>query len=667
MKSLLPILLWLVTAAALAQEVPVNTEQQLENLSEENIEDDALLQQLSHFQKHPLNLNTVTAEELSLLRLLTGLQLQNLLLHRAHFGPLLHLYELQAVPGFDLLTIQKLQPFVFVGDAQTVSENFLSRLRGGTRYALSRISHALERSRGYDTTLRTHYQGSPYHLQARYIYQYKNLLNYGVVADKDAGEQFFKGAQKGGFDFYSIHLFVRNLGRIKTLAIGDYAVNLGQGLIQWQSLAFGKSADVIMLKRQAPVLLPYRSAGEFFYNRGAAITFRFRKLEATVFTSYKSFSGNVSPDTLFFTSFNTSGYHRTRLEAGDRNRLTHLSAGSALSFNTSALKIGVNMVTHRFSLPLKKREEPYNQFALAGKTHSLASIDYSYTYKNAHFFGELATDSRFHRAMVHGALVSLDPKVDFSFLYRNITKGFQSPFGNAFTETALPGNETGFYTGIQIRPRTGWQMAGYADFYSFPFLKYRVSSPTRGWDYLVQLTYVPDKKKEMYLRYRTETKPLNGNGQTINYPLDQQRRNLRFHFVTQINRQVALKGRTEMVWFQKEGTNAEEGFLTFLETAYTPSLKLKGNLRLQYFETGNYDSRIYAYESDVLYSYSIPAFSGNGFRYYVNLQYNAGKHLSFWLRLAQTAYHEKELIGSGLDEISGSCKTDVRGQIRYQF
>jgi hypothetical protein len=56
------------------------------------------------------------------------------------------------------------------------------------------------------------------------------------------------------------------------LALGDYTVNLGQGLIQWQGLAFGKSAEVTSIKRQSAVLQPYRSAGEFYFYRGAGIT-----------------------------------------------------------------------------------------------------------------------------------------------------------------------------------------------------------------------------------------------------------------------------------------------------------------------------------------------------------------------------------------------------------
>jgi hypothetical protein len=101
--------------------------------------------------------------------------------------------------------------------------------------------------------------------------------------------------------------------------------------------------------------------------------------------------------------------------------------------------------------------------------------------------------------------------------------------------------------------------------------------------------------------------------------------------------------------------------------AYEPFIKLKGNIRLQYFETDSYNSRIYAYENDVLYSFSIPAFFDKGFRYYFNASYVAGKQLTFWLRLSQTRYLGKKVIGSGLDEINHSRKTDLRLQLKYRF
>ena len=98
---------------------------------------------------------------------------------------------------------------------------------------------------------------------------------------------FFKGAQNRGFDFYSFHLFARKIGPIQSFAVGDFTVNMGQGLIQWQSLAFRKSVDVLGLKRQSPVLRPYNSAGEFNFHRGGGITIQKGDAEATAFISYR--------------------------------------------------------------------------------------------------------------------------------------------------------------------------------------------------------------------------------------------------------------------------------------------------------------------------------------------------------------------------------------------
>ena len=76
---------------------------------------------------------------------------------------------------------------------------------------------------------------------------------------------------------------------------------------------------------------------------------------------------------------------------------------------------------------------------------------------------------------------------------------------------------------------------------------------------------------------------------------------------------------------------------------------------------------MYAYENDVLYSYSIPVFYDKGFRYYVNFNYNINNKITIWLRWAQTVYKDKTTIGSGLDEITGNKKSELKMQVRYLF
>ncbi len=264
------------------QEIPVSTEQQLENLTDADqaeTEDDTYLQDLEHFKKNPVNLNTADADELKQLRIVTDLQIANLISYRNLFGKFISIYELQAVPAWDVSTIKKLLPFVTTSAALSLKEEAGKRFREGDHSLLLRVSQVLEKADGFDkATSGTKYLGSPQKIFFRYRYTYKNLLQFGVVGDKDAGEQFLKGAQKKGFDFYSFHLFARKIGIIQSLAIGDFSVNMGQGLIQWQGLAFKKSVDVMGVKRQSAVLRPYSSAGEFYFHRGAGITIKKGKL-----------------------------------------------------------------------------------------------------------------------------------------------------------------------------------------------------------------------------------------------------------------------------------------------------------------------------------------------------------------------------------------------------
>jgi hypothetical protein len=661
-----------------AQEIPPTTEQQLENLTDADqaeTEDDSYLQQLEQFKKNPVNLNTADETELKELRIITDLQIQNLISYRKLFGKLVDIYELQAVPSWDVITIRKLLPFITIFSPVSIKEDFGRRIRDGDHSFLLRVSQVIEESKGFDqSTTGTKYLGSPQRIFFRYRYTYKNLLQWGVVGDKDAGEQFLKGAQNKGFDFYSFHLFARKIGSIQALALGDFTVNMGQGLIQWQSLAFKKSSDVMGIKRQSPVLRPYNSAGEFNFHRGIGITIKKGNIEATVFGSIRKLNANFTVDTVnnedFISSFLTSGYNRTTSELADRNSLQQTAVGGNIKYRGNRWHIGFNGIYYKFSVPVNKSDDPYNIYALSGDRWYNFSADYSYTYRNIHFFGEAAADKNLHKAFINGLLISVDPRVDVSLVHRHIEKEYQAINANAFTENTSPSNENGLYGGITIRPTAAWRLDAYADIYRFPWLKYLVDAPSYGKDFLTQLTYIPNKQVEMYIRYRTETKQGNQSDNTTvtNYLVQLPKQNLRMQVSYKISTAIALRNREEIVWYDNKGDNSEKGFFTFFDFIYKPLLKpYSGVLRLQYFETDGYNSRLYAYENDVLYSYSIPVFYDKGYRYYITLNYDLTKQLSFWLRWAQTIYPDKNLIGSGLDEISGNKKSEVKLQARYIF
>ena len=562
-----------------------------------------------------------------------------------------------------------------VSNAVSAAEDLKTRFKAGDQSMLFRYSEILEKSKGFDnTTSGTKYLGSRERLFFRYRYQYKNLLQYGIVGDKDAGERFFKGVQKHGFDFYSFHVFVRKIGKIQALALGDFTVNMGQGLIQWQSLAFSKSADVMDVKRQSAILRPYSSSGEVYFHRGAGVTMKFGKVEATAFASIRKLSANFVADTVnredFISSFQNSGYHRTQSEIDDRNNLRQFAFGGNLTYRQRSWHISINGVAYNFSLPLVKRDEPYNLFAIGGKSWSNLSVDYSYTHNNFHFFGETAIDKNFNKATINGLLVSVDPRVDLSIVQRAIDKKYQSVYGNAFTENTYPTNEDGIYAGVSIRPLAGWRLDMFADFYRFPWLKYLVDAPSYGKDFLAQITFTPNKQLEIYSRFKNKSKEINqsGNIAVTNYLVMIPKQDWRTQINYRINSVITLRERIEMLWYDEKGGNRENGFLSFFDLLYRPLLKpYSGNIRLQYFETDGYNSRIYAYENDVLYGYSIPAFFNKGYRYYINMNYDLRRNLSFWLRWAQTIYSDQNSIGSGLDEIADDHRSEITIEGRWQF
>lgn len=677
------LLLSSTTAAQVVEETPSPTaEQQLENITENNedleTEDDSYLQQLIQFSKNPLNLNAADAGDLRQLRILSPIQIGNLLSYRSLLGNFINLYELQAIPGWDIGTINKIRPYVNVSEPVSVRAAMQSRFAGGEHSLLFRVSQIIERSKGYlvdPATVNNFYPGSPQKLFMRYRYVYKNLLQYGIVGEKDAGEQFFRGSQKQGFDFYSAHLFARKIGIIRSLAIGDFTVNLGQGLTQWQSLAFRKSVEITNIKREAEVLRPYNSAGEINFQRGAGITLEKNNWTATLFASYKKIDANFVADTSqtqddFVSSLQTSGFHRTKSEVEDKGIQRQIAFGGNLSYQYKSLHLGINGVHYNFKLPLKKSDDPYNKFALSGNSFGNYSVDYSYTYRNMHLFGEAAVTNGFDKAFIQGLLISASVLVDLSFVYRNISRSYQSLYTTAFTENTFPTNEKGFYAGMSIRPHTAWRIDAYADFYKFPWLRFRVDAPSTGADYLLQLTYRPGRQLEVYSRFRAESKALNANPDqlTLSSVVQQPRKNWRTQVSYALNSDIVLRNRTELSWFDRNGPAASEGFLSYFDFIFKPQLKrYAGSIRLQYFETDDYNSRLYAYENDVLYSFSIPVFYEKGFRYYINMNYDLTRKLRVWIKWGQTMFPDRTSVGSGLDEISGNRRSEIKVQAMYKF
>ncbi|HEY8733029.1 MAG TPA: hypothetical protein VIL90_00595, partial [Puia sp.] len=578
----------------------------------------------------------------------------------------------------------KLIPYIMVGRDESLYTTIRERWRGGDHAFLIRGSQVIEKSKGFEkprSADASHYKGSAQKIFMRYTYNYKQLLEYGFTGEKDAGEPFLKGAQRYGFDFYSFHFFLQRAGLLRALAIGDFAVNLGQGLLQWQTVSFTKSSQALALKREASTFKPYHSAGEFNFHRGIGVSLENGKWQASLFVSSQKISTNLVSDTNrkedLLSSFQNSGYHRTASEIADRNNSRQFSAGGNIRFRSKQFMVGFNYIQFHFSRPFQKRDEPYNLYSFHGKELTDYSIDFNYTLANVHTFGEIATDQWLHTAFVQGALISLGENLDMSFLYRNISPAFQSLYSDAFTENSIPNNEKGFYAGFAFRPATGWQADLYYDVYVFPWLKYRIDGPSAGRDILFQVVYQPNKWWHFTTLYKNESKDGNllfKEGTTNTLATSDKQRWL-IETQCSASRSVSFTSLMEFLWLTGSGKSLRQGFLGTATAGFRKS-GFSVNVSLAVFETEDYETRIYANEPDMLYNISLPAYYGRGIHYYMNLHKDfkrlPGLHskqfkLSGWLKWGQIFYPGLSSIGSGLDEIKGNKKSEIKAQVLVQW
>jgi len=641
--------------------------EQLAESSEDDIENDEAIQQQQFLLTQPLFINQATASDLIATGIFTDDQIKSLLLYRQLYGPLESKYELQAVPGWEIPLLRKIWPMVVTGPGREWEKKPANLLLKGQQQLLLRTGATLQKAKGFlaDSLGQSAFAGSAFKQYLRYTYQFRQQLWYGIAIEKDAGE-------KGG-DFKSFHLLLKRNGWLKSVAMGDYSLNMGQGLVCWQGLAFGKTGEAIAVYRQGRTLQSYRSAGEWNFHRGLALETGGRNWTLLVFASRRKRTANLLADTTqnapLFSSLSTSGYHRTSAERADKSAITEITTGAQWLYSIPRFRFGVTVMRNQFSASYSPRNEPYNLFAWRGRSWLNVSLHYSYTIRNIFLFGETAW-CRTGIAGVYSMVVSMHRRFEWSLVGRYFQPGYQSLYGNAFSENSRPSNEQGLYTGWkwQLSPNLTWQ--GYADFFRFPWLKYRVSAPSAGFEWSQSLLYTKRHRWDGYIRWRVGNKAIDITDSTIAFPVAQQRTILRLHVMREWQPNFFSSLRIEKNWLltakQRSG-----GWSVFADAQYRwqkPGIQLAG--RLLYFQTDGYDNRIYAYEKDLLYAFSIPAVYGNGWRYYLQCQ---GKGVSFhfirncrlqwWVRWSNTHYNGGTEMGSGNDRIMGNNKSEWRAQL----
>lgn len=615
---------------------------------------EALQIRLEQYRKRPLDLNTATAEQLGELGLLSPLQIDAWIRFRALFGAADSWYVFQSVPGWTQTLVLRLQAYCRLGTNMRIAQKGIRRTT--THFLLLRTSF-----RSADP-LPKNVMGAQVNRLFRYRMQSERGWQGGLLLESDAGEALVRH----GPDFISGFLqWDRGAGKMKVM-VGDYSVQLGQGLICWQGMTFGAGSEVAAVKRQGMAVRPYQSVGESRFMRGLALgrstsswvwdLFGSRREQSA--TTYRLSDGRAG-----FRSIDASGYHRTPTEWSKKNAVTELTAGGRIGKLFSGGRINVNVLGRSWSLSRFQLSELNKRDTSWYRGVWNLGVDFSLTRGSWHVFGESALDALGRPATVVGAVIVLDRRVDLSVHLRGIGMGFQSVEGQAFQQLSAGRSERGQYMQVRVRLSESQIMDAFVDGYRVPEAGPAVSAPSVGWMRGIRWQYQPDKKNMLYVRYQSIGREYDGEQRPLPSMYTRSTRSVRIHGQFNLSDNSSLSWRTEWVKVRRSVLASESGFLSYLEWRKEIAGRIGMDLRGMWVSTDGWDSRVYAYERDVLYKVGFPAFSGELIRGYLNVSVAVGRRSMIWGRV----FIEKSIDDQIVNQFGSPLQTGFTLQFRHQW
>jgi len=714
MKRLLIVILFLLFAVAAKAQINIDTLnaealnqlliEQVERLAEDSDDDidyEDLLDNYIFLSDNPIDLNSDDVVRLAELHLISAFQLEEIKKYRRYYGDFLFMDELEMVEGFDEMTLSIIRPLVTIETNKNKNKlSFRNMARYGKHQLLGRYEQVLEKQQGYlpidDSALlakpNSRYLGCPQKLQFRYNYSYRNKIRAGFVVEKDAGEMFFTDKvsdtikallgknYRRGFDFIGFHLYAKDLGIVKAAVLGDYQLSFGQGLTMWSGMSFGKAGAGSSVMKQARGIAPKASASEYGYMRGAAVTLGAGPFSGTVFYSHRWIDANVAvADSIeneaeLVSSLQETGYHRTIGELLDRHSIRQQVVGGHLTYAIAHFEVGYTAYHTWLSTPLELRPSHYNQYYFQGKSLTNQGVDFKFVKGKYAVFGEMAMSLNFdstnlvqtQRPWALAGLVGLTVKpagyLNFTVMYRDYGRAYQNLLSNAFGEGSRNQGQRGVYLGVEVAPAPYWTILAYADQFQFTWLTSTVNSPSRGHDYYLRINHSFNRRTSAYLQFRSKTKMKNSTDAEVfsHYPIFYTKNTVRFN----INYQVwdlHFGNKAEYAHYRNEDGTHQHGYFLCQDIAYKPeNLPFSLTFRYAIFDAKDYNARVYAYESDVLYSFSVPAMYGKGMRFYLLGKVKLFNSLTLYARIGRTIYSDRDTVGTGLTQIDKNHKTDLK-------
>lgn len=597
-----------------------------------------LQEELEEIARNKINLNQAMPDDLRRLYFLSEEKIEKVLIYRDQ-QPFHNIYELQLVPGLTEWECRYLAAFSTIGETEKqriyAKEIF--------RYARHEADIRL------DTRNLENYTGDPVYTSIKYKFSSMQKLDFGLIAERDPGEPWSR-SKTYGFDHYGGYLQLHDIGCFKTIVAGDYKANFGLGLVVSGQMKLGKTSYLSNLSFGNQGLRKYSGTNEYDFFRGAAVYMHFGDFDWSVWYSYKGIDGNLQNGC--FPSIVQTGYHRTDTEKSHKKTVGQHVVGTNLSYTYKTLRVGLTAIENILSDTLRPKPNYYNEHYFTGKRQATIGAFAQYSRGRMMLFGEAAAsqNKKWGAGMIVGAKITPIEDVSLMTIGRYYSPWFDNQFSSAFGETSRNNDELGLYIGAELTRVRNWRFALYGDMYKFSGPKYGIRDTTGGFEIQGESTWTPRKNISLFGRVKYKRKA--GNDKAT--------------------------GRLQLNW-QSGGWN----LTTLLEgNLYkTDQISLGGMIQqrmeyrfervpivlqtmVEWFDARNWNNRMYAYENDVLYGFSIPASYGQGGRWYVNARWKINEHYALYLKTAETVYTKKWMTEKNL---ANQTKTDIHLMLRITY
>lgn len=659
MRNILTCLLFLFSICASAFEPDIETlEQYLSAMAEEETDETETdindrIEDLSERLSFGIDLNTISKRELNELGLLSPKAVNEIVSYRQIYGGFTTIYELKNIRSLTNSELNLLKPIVYASNEQ--SNKHATKIESSSFY-----SRVLETRKGYTQASTNPYIGDANRFVQKLTIQRDKKLRLGLVAEKDAGELYYHRGWMP-MDHCSGHIEVNDCKTFKRIILGDYRLMFGSGLVLGNSFIFKQQTN-----NSRNGISHYAGTSESGFLRGFATELEFRKVRVTPFISYHTIDATINPDSSF-SSFYTSGLHRTELERSKADNMSELISGGNVSFSINKFSVGTTFAYYKFSRPYIPQDKLYNYYKPTNSDHgNNMSINYSYNGKVAGLTGEISKSSNGDGfAVINQLHLSRNGFVDAHITHRYYSPEYFAPYANTVRENTKVENEHGLLTAIDFHLSRKFAINLYADLFSFEWLKYGVSAPSLGKDFSVQTKFLPNGNNELSVRYRFKYKEKDFDHSLSTFETN----SVRLHYKAKPSSWLTTK--TTINWNTCSRDKRENTYGFHIQENLTlsiPSNRFSFSMLYAYFSAKDYNNRIYCYETEIPGYFYSPMNYGVGHRFGCLFSFKFNKIMSLYAKYSRISYIDgRTTISASGEEISGNNKSEIRASIKLRW